>query len=115
VGAGILRGMGKTMPATVITIISYYGISIPLQMLFAFYFGLGLHGLWYAQILGTIFHCVSEQYLISCAYGDWSIIAREAVERMQRDQENLAIIKERFAKQHKLKSDVEMMEEGLVK
>jgi len=30
IACGILRGMGKTVPATVVTLISYYVISIPI-------------------------------------------------------------------------------------
>lgn len=47
VNFGILRGMAKTLPGTFITIISYYVISIPMQMFFAFHLNYGLHGLWY--------------------------------------------------------------------
>jgi MATE family multidrug resistance protein len=96
VASGQMRGIGKTVPATAITLIAYYGISIPLQFTFTVYFDFGLYGLWLAQIVASLFHCVSEQYLISFAYGDWEVLCREAAERIKRDQERLDEIRKQY-------------------
>lgn len=46
VSGGLLRGIGKTFHASIITAISYWIISLPMEFLFAFYFGYGVAGLW---------------------------------------------------------------------
>jgi MATE family multidrug resistance protein len=85
IACGILRGMGKTVPATVVTFISYYVISIPLQLYLTFYLDYGLYGLWTGQLIGSTFQVFANQYLISLRYGDWSVILEEARVRLIAD------------------------------
>lgn len=52
VALGILRGIHDTKIPTVITIIAYWIIGLPLGYLFAFKYNLGMYGIWYALLLG---------------------------------------------------------------
>lgn len=47
VGAGILRGMGRTRPAALFNLVGFYFFALPLGWLLTFRLGLGLTGLWY--------------------------------------------------------------------
>lgn len=55
VGLGILRGLGDTKVPTIITIIAYWGIGIPVGYLLGFTLGFGLYGIWIALLLGLSF------------------------------------------------------------
>lgn len=46
VSSGILRGLGKTVHATIVSFVAYYIVTIPLWFYFAFHLQLGLLGLW---------------------------------------------------------------------
>ena len=75
VAGGVLRGLGKTVHASVITGISYWVISLPMEYLFAFHFGYGVIGLWIGQMCGSIFHAVVYVYLVNFHFGDWVSVA----------------------------------------
>ncbi|HSN99165.1 MAG TPA: MATE family efflux transporter [Candidatus Nanopelagicales bacterium] len=47
VGCGVLRGMGRTRPAAVLTLIGYYGVGLPLAVLLGRTKGWGLEGVWW--------------------------------------------------------------------
>ena len=86
---GVLRGIGKTVHASVITGISYWVISLPMEYLFAFYFGYGVIGLWIGQMCGSIFHALSYVYLVNFHFGDWVSVAREATKRLEEENTRL--------------------------
>ncbi|KAL0241736.1 hypothetical protein GEMRC1_006971 [Eukaryota sp. GEM-RC1] len=63
VSAGVIRGIGKNMVASVVAILCYYGVSIPLSFYFSFTLGWGVQGLWYSIVIALtlaafLFTCV---------------------------------------------------------
>ncbi|MEP1034558.1 MATE family efflux transporter [Ekhidna sp.] len=52
VGLGVLRGLQDVKIPTIITFVSYWLIAIPSGYVFAFVFGWGVNGVWYALSLG---------------------------------------------------------------
>jgi MATE family multidrug resistance protein len=51
---GMLRGMGRPLPATVMNLIGYWVIALPLGAFLALRTSLGLRGLWVGLLLGLI-------------------------------------------------------------
>jgi MATE family multidrug resistance protein len=52
VGLGILRGIGDTKIPTIITIVAYWVIGIPLGYYFCFQLDFSLYGVWFALLIG---------------------------------------------------------------
>ena len=52
VGAGILRGMGRTRPAAAFNFVGYYVLALPLGGLLAMKLGVGLAGIWWGLCVG---------------------------------------------------------------
>jgi len=52
VGAGVLRGMGRTRPAALFNLIGYYFFALPLAWFMTFNLGMGLQGLWIGLAAG---------------------------------------------------------------
>jgi len=52
VGAGILRGMGRTLPAAWFNLLAYWMLALPLAWWLAFERGLRLQGIWWGLALG---------------------------------------------------------------
>lgn len=52
VGAGILRGMGRTQPAAWFNLLAYWVLSLPMGWWLAFHGGLELRGIWWGLALG---------------------------------------------------------------
>ena len=52
VGSGILRGMGRTLPAAWFNLLAYYVLALPLAWWMAFELELGLAGIWWGLALG---------------------------------------------------------------
>jgi MATE family multidrug resistance protein len=52
VGAGILRGMGRTRATAVFNLLGYYAIGLPLGWWLTFRRGLGLAGIWWGVAVG---------------------------------------------------------------
>ena len=52
VGAGVLRGMGRTRPAALFNLIGYYMFALPLAWFMTFNLDLGLRGLWLGLAAG---------------------------------------------------------------
>lgn len=55
VGLGVLRGLEDVKIPTVIVIIAYWGLSIPLSYIFAFTLDMGAVGVWYGYLAGLSF------------------------------------------------------------
>jgi multidrug resistance protein, MATE family len=51
---GMLRGMGRPLPATILNLIGYWGIALPVGAYLALYTPFGLRGLWLGLCLGLI-------------------------------------------------------------
>lgn len=58
VSLGALRGLADTKVPTVITIIAYWVIGIPLGYYFTFPLNLGLYGIWYGLSIGLTFSAI---------------------------------------------------------
>ena len=58
VAAGILRGIQDVQIPTLITLIAYWVVCIPLSYLLAFNFDMGLYGVWYAFVGGLFVSAV---------------------------------------------------------
>lgn len=58
VGLGILRGIGDTKRPTLITIVAYWIIGIPIGYWLGFEKGLSLYGVWIALLIGLTFSAI---------------------------------------------------------
>lgn len=63
-GAGVLRGQGRQRVGSVLNLVSYYLIALPVGFYFAFPGNKGLVGLWMGLILGVIFLALGEGFVI---------------------------------------------------
>jgi len=52
VGCGVLRGMGRTRPAMVFNLVSYWGLALPIGFWLALRRGWGLAGIWWGLAFG---------------------------------------------------------------
>ena len=59
VGLGALRGVKDVTIPTIITLIAYWGIGLPMSYVFAFKLNLGSEGIWYGLSLGLTIAAVS--------------------------------------------------------
>jgi MATE family multidrug resistance protein len=64
VSLGALRGLADTKTPTIITIVAYWVIGIPLGYLLAFNFNLSLYGIWFGLSIGLTF----SAFLLSVRY-----------------------------------------------
>lgn len=55
VGLGVLRGLEDVKIPTIIVIVAYWGLSIPLSYIFAFTLDMGAVGVWYGYLAGLSF------------------------------------------------------------
>ena len=54
VGLGILRGMGDVNIPTIITLIAYWVVGLPVGYLLGIQFKMGVTGVWYGLVLGLL-------------------------------------------------------------
>ncbi len=82
VGLGVLRGMGDVNIPTIITLIAYWIIGLPVGYLLGIKFNMGVSGVWYGLVLGLLtasillfirFQLISRKH----AYKESLIIARD--------------------------------------
>ena len=52
VGCGVLRGMGRTRPAVVFNLISYWLLGLPIGAWLALGAGMGIAGIWWGLCIG---------------------------------------------------------------
>ena len=52
VGAAVLRGMGRTLPAALFALLGFYALALPAAWWLAFERGLGVAGIWWGMALG---------------------------------------------------------------
>lgn len=52
VGGGVLRGMGRTVPAALFNLLGFYAVALPTAYLLCFRAGLGLAGIWWGLAAG---------------------------------------------------------------
>lgn len=82
IGAGILRGQGRQRIGSILNLISYYAIALPVGYYLAFYKGLEVFGLWCGLVLGVFVLASAEIYYI--IRSDWDLIAVELHEKVNR-------------------------------
>ncbi len=51
--AGVMRGAGRQLLASILNLITYWGLGLPLAILLGVYFKLGVEGLWWALLITT--------------------------------------------------------------
>lgn len=73
---GLVKGLGKQRPASIMVIMILYPINLPMAYSFAFVINYGLIGIWYAQITSAIMLCCSYLIMIVCL--DWENISIRA-------------------------------------
>lgn len=78
-GAGILRGQGRQSIGSILNMISYYVIALPIGYGLAFKLEYGLFGLWTGLILGVLFLAITE-FICMCR-SDWPRILVESYGR----------------------------------
>ncbi|KAF7761744.1 hypothetical protein Agabi119p4_9736 [Agaricus bisporus var. burnettii] len=78
VTGGILRAQGKQLSGAVLNLSAYYVIGIPLGMLLAFKYNMGLHGLWYGLTVSLVYCAVAGTWL--ALKTDW----QHQVDKVQR-------------------------------
>jgi putative MATE family efflux protein len=59
VWAAVMSGAGDTRPPMVISIVSNWGVKLPLAFLLAISFAIGVEGIWYAMTISIIFESVA--------------------------------------------------------
>ena len=52
-GAGVMRGAGRQLLASILNLITYWVLGLPLAILLGVYFNLGVEGLWWALLITT--------------------------------------------------------------
>jgi MATE family multidrug resistance protein len=62
VAFGVLRGLGDTRVPSVLALVSFWGLSVPLQVVLAHTFGWGLFGVWTGLVVGL--GCISVALLL---------------------------------------------------
>ncbi|ODV79546.1 MATE efflux family protein [Suhomyces tanzawaensis NRRL Y-17324] len=68
-GAGVLRGQGRQRIGSILNLISYYAIALPVGYALAFYGKFELRGLWFGLIAGVFFLAVAE--LVAIVRSNW--------------------------------------------
>ena len=51
--AGVMRGAGRQLLASILNLITYWVLGLPLAILLGVYFNLGVEGLWWALLITT--------------------------------------------------------------
>jgi len=54
VGLGILRGMGDVKVPTIITLLAYWGLGLPIGYLLGIHLSFGIQGIWWGLLLGLL-------------------------------------------------------------
>lgn len=86
---GILRGQGRQKIGGYLNLISYYAIALPFAFLFAFYFDLGLVGLWFGMVIALFFISVAQVYYVVTS--DWDQIIKVCISEGIIEDGNLSI------------------------
>ena len=86
---GVLRGQGRQKIGGILNLISYYLIALPVAFLCAFYFKLGLLGLWIGMIIALFFISVSQYYFV--ATSNWEAVINECINEGIMEEGNITI------------------------
>lgn len=78
-GAGILRGQGRQKVGSVLNMVSYYIIALPLGFLLAFHMKWEIKGLWIGLMTGVFFLALSQFLLV--IFTNWDNVILESLRR----------------------------------
>lgn len=84
IAAGILRSQGRQRVASVLNVIAYYVIALPLCYILAFKYGLEITGLWLGLGTGITVLAIGEIWMVKKS--DWPVIIREAQDREEEEE-----------------------------
>lgn len=76
--AGILRGQGRQKVGSILNLVSYYLVALPISYYLAFYAGLELSGLWLGIITGVI--CLTGSQIVCIYSSNWPKILKDSRE-----------------------------------
>lgn len=85
VTGGILRAQGKQLTGAVLNLSAYYVIGIPLGMLLAFKYNMGLHGLWTGLTVSLVYCAVLGAWLALTT--DWQHQVDKVERRLAAEEE----------------------------
>ena len=81
--AGIMRGAGRQLLASILNLISYWGLGLPLALLLGVHWGLGVQGLWWGlaattsvQVSPLLSHASHLRRLWANAYSQFDVVPR---------------------------------------
>lgn len=77
--SGVLRGQGRQKVGSILNLVSYYAIALPVGYFMAFQWNLGISGLWIGLILGVFALAASQIYCIF--HSDWDQIIIDTYNR----------------------------------
>ena len=83
---GLIRALGIQSNAAIITILSYYLLSVPAAVYLAFYVGMGITGLWIGYFIGILIQAIVLAWLTLNT--NWQDIAAEAQVRFILENEH---------------------------
>ena len=83
---GLIRALGIQSNAAIITILSYYLLSVPAAVYLAFFAGMGIRGLWIGYFFGILIQAIVLAWLTLSA--DWQEIAAEVQVRFMQENEH---------------------------
>ena len=83
---GLIRALGIQSNAAIITILSYYLLSVPAAVYLAFFAGMGIRGLWIGYFFGILIQAMVLAWLTLSA--DWQEIAAEVQVRFMLENEH---------------------------
>jgi MATE family multidrug resistance protein len=90
---GVIRGLGKQNYGSVICIIAYYPICLPLVWAFAFPLGLKTMGMWIGICIAQTFQIICYLYLIFVHF-NWNKTALEIITQLrEEDSKKQALVK----------------------
>ena len=81
---GVIRALNVQKRASIIAIASHYMVSLPLALMLAFVFGMGVNGLWIGVTFGVMLEAIFYVRLV--IYTDWQAVSNEALERLENDK-----------------------------
>lgn len=80
VTGGVLRGQGRQYIGSIVNVVGYYGIMVPLAWFFAFNLGFELKGLWSGMLIGLLL--VSSAQLFFVKISSWEKICEDTSENV---------------------------------
>lgn len=84
VQSGIIRGLGRQAYGSLYTLLCYYVFGMPLALIFAFTFEMGVAGLWIGFTIASCCLDVGFYFIITCC--DWKKVGEMTAARMEAEE-----------------------------